>query len=56
MWNERTELNSPHDLANPDESGSVRIIVNCVFCGAENVIWVKKSGVKRSKLIRGDQP
>lgn len=46
-WNDLSELHSQHDLAEPYEEEAVRIAVSCTFCGTENVIWVKASGVKK---------
>jgi hypothetical protein len=54
-WNELTELTSPHDLASPNDDGAVRLAVTCTFCGTENIIWVKKSGIKKTELNRGDK-
>lgn len=54
MWNELTELGSSHDLASQEDPDVVRLVVNCTYCGVENVIWARKAGVKKTILKRGD--
>jgi hypothetical protein len=54
LWNELTELGSSHDLAEQNDPDVVQLVVTCTFCGVENVIWVRKSGVKKTTLKRGD--
>jgi hypothetical protein len=54
LWNELTELGSPHDLAKQDDPDVVQLIVTCTYCNTENAIWAKKSGIKKGSILRGD--
>lgn len=53
LWDERDALKSPRDLVPPGTPGAVRLLVSCTYCNAENVIWVRKSGVRDLTILRG---
>ncbi len=55
LWNELNELESARDLTTSEDSDAVRLVVSCTYCGAENVIWVPKSSVKKDGLKRGGE-
>lgn len=53
LWDERAALKSPQDLVPANTPGAVRLLVSCAYCKAENVIWVRKSGVLNVNVLRG---
>jgi len=53
LWNELTELKSAHDLTTSKDPHGVRLVVSCMYCGTENVVWVRRSGVKETEVRRG---
>ncbi len=55
LWDERAALKSAQDLVTPETPGEVRLVVSCAYCGAENIIWVRKSSVKEIEVIRGSE-
>jgi hypothetical protein len=56
LWNELSEIGSPHDLAEPYEVGAIRVVATCVFCGSDNAIWVREANVRRTDLTREENP
>jgi hypothetical protein len=50
-WDERAHVEGGGGLAEPGEEGAVSFVAECLYCGTENKVWLKR--VKKENVVRG---